>query len=138
VSFLPVYLDTSAVVKLVVHEDGSDALIEALSAWPDRVASAITQVELHRALHRARASARVRRRADAVLSGLVLVRIDEPVLSLAASFKDTFLRTLDAIHLATALSLGDDPAAFITYDERLSTAARKHRLDVRHPGFERL
>ncbi len=44
------------------------------------------------------------------------------------------IRALDAIHLATALSIGDEPEAFITYDRRLAVAARKHRLNVQHPG----
>ena len=80
----------------------------------------------------------VRTRADAVLSGLVLMRIDDRVLSHASSFKDPLLRALDAIHLASALSLGDDPDAFITYDARLARAAAKQRLRVQHPGIARL
>jgi predicted nucleic acid-binding protein len=95
-------------------------------------------VEVHRALRRVGASRAVRTRAEAVLSGLVLVRIDEPVLSRASSFKDPILRALDAIHLATALSLGDEPDAFITYDARLARAAAKQRLRVQHPGVDRL
>jgi predicted nucleic acid-binding protein len=77
-------------------------------------------------------------RADAVLAALVLVRADEPVLAQAASFKDPQLRALDAIHLATALTLGDDPDVFITYDARLARAAARLRLRVVQPGAERL
>jgi hypothetical protein len=138
VSFLPVYLDSSAVVKLVVPEAETDALMAALEGWPDRVASALAATEVHRALRRAGASAAVRRRADAVLAGLVLVWVDEPVLRRAASFADPALRALDAIHLATALSLGDDPDAFVTYDARLARAARRQRLKIVHPGLTRL
>ena len=137
-SVLPVYLDASAIVKLVVPERETDALLAALARWPDRVSSALARVELHRALGRACASRAIRARADAVLSGLVLVRLDEPVLSRASSFKDPALRALDAIHLATALSLGDDPDAFITYDARLAAAARKQRLNVQHPGADEM
>ncbi len=137
-SFLPVYLDASAIVKLVVPERETDALWSDLGRWPDRVSSALVVVEVHRALRRAGASRAVRARADAVLSGLVLIRIDDLVLSRAASFKDPILRALDAIHLAAALSLGDDPDAFITYDGRLAIAAQKQRLRVRHPGVDRL
>ncbi len=133
-SFLPVYLDTSAIVKLVVAERETDALLAALAPWPDRVSSVLARVELHRALWRVRAARPIRARAEAVLAALVLVRLDEPVLSRAASFRDPTLRALDAIHLATALSLGDDPDAFITYDTRLAAAARKQRLRVQHPG----
>jgi predicted nucleic acid-binding protein len=138
VNFLPVYLDSSAIVKLVMPEPETEALIEALSGWPDRVSSAVARVELHRALWRARAPRTVRVRADGVLSSLVLIRIDEPVLALASSLKDPLLRALDALHLATALSIGDDPDAFITYDGRLARAAAKQKLRVHHPGAARL
>jgi predicted nucleic acid-binding protein len=138
VSFLPVYLDTSAIVKLVVPERETDALVAALARWPDRVSSVVARIELHRALWRARVSRPIRARADAVLSALVLVHLDESVTSRASSFKDQALRSLDAIHLATALSLGDDPGAFVTYDARLAAAARKRRLNVLHPGVDRL
>ncbi len=135
-SFLPVYLDASALVKLVAIEPETDALLDALERWPDRVSSAIVRVEVHRALWRAGASRAIRRRADAVLAAVVLVRMDDPVLALAASLKDPALRALDAIHLATALSFGDHPDAFITYDRRLAAAARKRRLNVQHPGAD--
>ncbi len=131
---LPAYLDTSALVKLVVREPETDDLMEALARWPDRVSSVVARVELHRALWRAGASKRLHERADAVLAALVLVRLDEQVLSRASSLKDPALRALDAIHLATALSLWDDPGAFITYDGRLAQAARRQRLTVLHPG----
>ncbi len=137
-SFLPVYLDTSAIVKLVVSEPETDALRSSLARWRDRVSSTLARVEVHRALWRAGASRAVRTRADDVLSNLVLIRIDDRVLSQAASFKEPLLRALDAIHLASALSLGDDPEAFITYDARLARAASKVRLRVQHPGIDRL
>jgi len=138
VNVLPAYFDPSAIVKLIVVEPESDALVQALSRWPDRVSSALARVEVHRALWRVRASRAVHARADAVLSGLVLVRPDEPILSRAASFRDPQLRAIDGIHLATALTLGDDPDAFITYDERLARAAERLRLPVQHPGVDRL
>jgi hypothetical protein len=138
VNFLPAYFDTSAIVKLIVSEPESDALVQAIDRWPDRVTSALARAEVHRALWRAGASPRVHARADEVLAALLLVRADEPVLSQAASFKDRELRALDAIHLATALTLGDDPDVFITYDARLARAARLQRLPVLHPGVDRL
>ena len=137
-SFLPVYLDTSAIVKLVAPEPETDALFSALARWPDRVSCELARVEVHRALWRAGASRAIRARADAVLSGLVLLRIDDSVLSRAGSFKDPTLRALDAVHLAAALSIGDQPDAFITYDARLARAAEKQRLPVQHPGMARL
>jgi predicted nucleic acid-binding protein len=138
VNFRPVYLDTSALVKLVSAEPESAALLEALEEWPDTLSSALARVELHRALWRAHAPEVARRRAEEVLSALVLVRLDDAVLRRASSFRDPQLRSLDALHLATALSIGDDPEAFVTYDARLAAAARRHRLHVAHPGVQRL
>jgi predicted nucleic acid-binding protein len=138
VNSLPVYLDASAIVKLVAPEPETDALLSALARWPDRVSSALARVEVHRALWRAGALRASRARADAVLSHLVFIRIDDRVLARASSFKDPMLRALDAIHLAAALSIGDDPDAFITYDARLARAAEGQRLRVQHPGVERL
>lgn len=137
-SFLPVYLDTSAIVKLVVREPETDALMEALREWPDRISSVFARVEVQRALWRVRASRASRERADAVLETMTLIRVDDQGLALASSIKDPFLRALDAIHLAAALSIGDDPHAFVTYDARLARAARKQRLRVEHPGVARL
>ncbi len=137
-SFLPVYLDASAIVKLVVPEPETDALLSALAGWPDRLSSVVARVEIHRALWRAGSPRAVRTRASAVIDALVLVRLDDAVLSRACLLKDPALRALDAIHLATALSLGDEPETFITYDRRLAAAARKQRLNVQHPGAETL
>jgi predicted nucleic acid-binding protein len=138
VSFRPVYLDASAIVKLIVPEAETAVLMSTLAAWPDRVSSVVARVEVHRALRRAGASPSQRVRAEAVLAGLVLVRLDEPILSAAVAFRGPHLRALDAIHLATALSLGDDPEAFLVYDAKLARAAAKQRLQVAHPGATRL
>jgi predicted nucleic acid-binding protein len=138
VNFLPVYLDASAIVKLVVHEAETVALLAALERWPDRVSSDVARVEVHRAMWRAGASKTVRARADDVLNSLVLIRTDEPVLRRASSFSEPMLRSLDAIHLAAALSIGDDPDAFIVYDARLARAASKRKLRVLHPGVTKL
>ena len=137
-NFLPVYLDSSAIVKLVAPEPETAALMAALQEWPDRVSSVLARVEVHRTLRRAGASRAAHNRADEVLAALLLVRIDDPVLAHAASFKDPLLRSIDAIHLAAALSLGDDPDAFITYDVRLGRAATRQGLHVHHPGLKRL
>lgn len=137
-SCLPAYVDTSAIVKLIVIEPESDVLVQTLPRWPDLVSSAVARVEVRRALWRANASRAVHARADAVLAALVLVRADEPVLARAAAFRNRHLRALDAIHLATALTLGDDPEVFVTYDARLARAAERLRLSVAHPGIDRL
>ena len=137
-SFLPAYLDTSAIIKLIVSEPETEALRAALIGWPDRVSAALARVEVHRALWRVGASKAVRSRADAVLEGLVLIRIDDLILSRAASFKNPHLGALDAIHLAAALTVGDDPDVFVTYDIRLAEAATREGLRVQHPGISHL
>jgi predicted nucleic acid-binding protein len=138
VTFLPAYLDTSAIVKLVKAEPESEALLASLARWPDRVTAELARAEVHRALRRMGASPSQHVRADGVLEALVLIRVDEAILARAASFKDRNLRTLDAMHLAAALALGDDPDAFITYDARQARAAQRQRLPVIHPGAARL
>lgn len=73
-----------------------------------------------------------------MLEGLTLIRIDDGVLARAASLQNSLLRSLDAIHLAAALTIGDHPVAFITYDARLAKAAAQERLPVWHPGVKAL
>jgi len=127
-----VYLDSSALVKLVVAEPETTALMTFLTHWPDRVTSSLARVELLRALKRAAASATIRQRATRVLARLALVNIDEPVLALAARLGPPELRTLDAIHLATARSL-DGIAGIVTYDVRLARAAARARIKTWAP-----
>jgi len=134
VNFLPAYLDSSALFKLLVPEPESEALERALHAWPDWVSSALAAVECRRALKRVRVPTAVAKRAEAVLAATTLIRVDEPVLRLAGQVGLPRLRTLDAIHLATARSMGDDPDVFITYDDRLAAAARTLKLRVLQPG----
>lgn len=133
-SFLPAYVETSALLKLLLPEPEGDELSLELDRWPDWVTSELTTVECRRALVRERANASVRARADHVLARCVLVRIDALVLRLAERIGPRELRSLDAIHLATALSFGDYPEAFITYDDRLAAAARTVKLNVLQPG----
>lgn len=131
----PVYFDSSALVKLLLREPESDALVAALSGWPERFSSVLVRVEVHRVLRRAGASPALRTFAEQMLSAFALVRFDEPVLKLAADLRSRELRPLDAIHVATALSIGDLPAAFVTYDVRMARAARRHGLVVLQPGL---
>jgi predicted nucleic acid-binding protein len=128
-----IYLDSSALVKLVVTEPGSDALMAMLDAWPDRVSSALVLTEVPRALRRAGFGRSERRRADEIISRVALIDLDKPILSVAASVDPPALRTLDAIHLATAMALGEDLSGLVTYDARLSAAARRANLAVFAP-----
>ncbi len=128
------YLDSSALVKLVAPEVESRALFDFIRRYAERVSSALARVEVHRAVRRAGGAPAERRRADRVLAHVSLVRIDDPIIALAARLRPTDLRSLDAIHLATALSVSDDLAGIVTYDRRLAHAAAAARLGVFQPG----
>jgi len=134
VSFRPVYLDSSALLKLVLPERETVALRGALAGWPDWVSSWLSAIECRRAVRRARGNASERARMDHVLASCTLLRVEEPALRLAETIGSTELRSLDAIHLACAMSLGDFPEAFVTYDARLASAAREIGLNVLSPG----
>ena len=99
------YLDSSAIVKLVVREPGSSALVDAVSADPDVVSSAIAYTEVMRAIRRAGGPTR---RAEQVLRSIALVPVDQAILREAATFAPASLRSLDAVHLVSALSLRPD------------------------------
>lgn len=127
-----VYLDSSALVKLVVTEPETAALRRYLRAHPERVSSALARVEVCRALHRAGATEATLRRADQALGRIALVAMDDPLLRAAAALSPSGLRSLDAVHLATALSL-DGLDAVVTYDRRLDAAAAQTGLVVASP-----
>ncbi len=127
------YLDSSALVKLVVAEAETSALLSFLAAWPHRVTSALTRVEVLRAVKRIDAGPAVRTRATRVLARVALIRIDDAVLAASARIAPPDLRTLDAIHIATARSL-DGLAGIVTYDARLSRAASGARFRVWSPA----
>jgi len=126
------YLDASAIVKLVVEERESAALREALRGRPLRVSSALVLVEVHLAAAR-RAPAPPLGRVRIVLAGLALIPVDQPTLESACGLREHGLRALDAIHLATARSLGEDLESFIAYDQRLLTAAGAGGLSIHEP-----
>ena len=95
------------------------------------VSSALAWTEVIRAVRRARG--RVARARD-VLEGIALVPIDDGILRGAADLAPVALRTLDAIHVATALSLRGDLASLVTYDDRLAAAATAAGIRVVAPG----
>ncbi len=128
-----IYLDSSAVLKIVVSEPESKALFEFLNDWPVRVSSELARTEVLRALRRAGVKVPQFRRGQKVLERLGLLPMDTPVLSDAGLLKPTLMRSLDAIHLATALSLGDELAGLVTYDDRLTQAATLNHIEVWAP-----
>ena len=116
------YLDSSAIVKLVVPEPESAALKQQLASTGHWISSALARVEVLRTLRRRNLPEEAVRDAERMLSRIALVPLDDRVLSAAAAVGPTSLRSLDALHLATALSLfGLD--SFVTYDHRLFAAA---------------
>jgi len=127
------YLDTSAFVKLLVTEPESAALRTRLQRWPDRVSAALLRTETVRALRRQGNDALIGK-ARRLFGGLVLIRIDEPLLDRAGDLGPAELRSLDAVHLAAALSIGPDLGVLITYDIRLRDAAAAQGLDVESPS----
>ncbi len=129
-----VYLDSSALVKLIVREPESAALAEFLQGHSERVASALSLTEVPRALGRAGFGAAERRRAREILTRVALVDVDRRTLAAAAALDPPTLRTLDAIHLATVLTLREDVAALVTYDRRLAAAAKRADIEVLAPG----
>lgn len=126
------YLDSSALVKLVVPESETKALRDLLRFWPERVSSVLARVEVERVARRIGGGAI--RRARSVLSRLALVELDEAVVREAAALPPSELRTLDAIHLATALSLAEDLGALCAYDERLGDASRAAGVEMVAPA----
>lgn len=128
-----VYLDSSAIVKLVVTEAESGALRRYLVKHREHVSSALARVEVCRAVRRTDASEAMSRRAEQVLARIGLVALDEPLLHDAAALSPTGLRSLDAVHLATALSL-DGLDVVVTYDRRLDAAASEAGLAVESPA----
>ena len=131
------YLDASAVVKLVIEEPASDSLRAFLSGGPG-ASCELALTEGPRAVRRAGRTERDRRRLlrlmDEALEGLTLISLDRVVLRVAAGFEHPGLRSLDAIHIASALSTGSDLQAFVSYDRRQVEAAAGAGLPVVSPG----
>jgi uncharacterized protein len=127
------YLDTSAFVKLIVAEPESAALRRAVTRWPQRASSTLLRTETIRALRRSGNSGQLPA-ARRLLRGVSMIRVDEPLLDRAADLEPGELRTLDAIHLASALEIGQDLGVMIAYDLRLQAAAQAYGLAVESPG----
>lgn len=129
-----IYLDTSAALKLLVQEDESDALDAWLGERPDvpRVTSALTRVELVRACRRIDPD--LVPAATGLVSGLDTIPLREWVLEAAAALPDRALRSLDAIHVASALVLGEALEVLVAYDERLLAAAAQAEITTAAPA----
>jgi predicted nucleic acid-binding protein len=125
------YVDSSALVKLAVREPESTALRRYIRRRRPLVASALAGTEITRALLPLGPDAV--RRGHEVLARVDLVRVNDRVLNAAGSILPAELRSLDAIHLATAQQLGADLARIVTYDDRMTAAAEALGLNVVAP-----
>jgi uncharacterized protein len=129
----PVYLDSSAILKLIFIEDETDALDAFLREWPRRTASSLARVEVMRMAMRVEDVA-VTATARDVLARIDMVAVDESTLFRALAAEPRTLRSADAIHLATAIALQPDIAGLVAYDKRLAAAARSAGLRVWAPS----
>ena len=129
----PVYLDTSALVKLISHETETPALIERIRDLGGQMAtSEISEIECLRAV--GRTDPGLQPAAARIFEDLVVLPLT-PSMRLRASYlKPVELRSLDAIHLATAIEIQSSLACFLGYDHRLNEAARNFGLEVEAPA----
>jgi predicted nucleic acid-binding protein len=127
-----IYVDSSALAKIVVEEAESLALARYLAGLPgdNRLTAAITRTELIRAVASRRGAVE---NAHSALARLNFVAVTNSVLDAAAEIGPAELRTLDAIHLAAAMSV-PDLRALVTYDSRLAEAASAAGLAVVAPA----
>ena len=126
------YLDTSAAAKLVVAEAGSEALASWAAAYEKwLIASDLLRTELLRATRRAAPDRMTRARA--VLDALTLFSLTSATFERAATLDPKELRSLDALHLAAALELGDELDGIVTSDSRMAVAASLYGVAVIAP-----
>lgn len=127
-----IYLDSSALVKLVHPEPDSESLVSWLiNEQLPVVSSALAEVEVERAIRRNAPAALPA--VPEVLSTIFLFDIDATIRRAAARLADPLLRSLDAIHLATALEFGSELRSFVAYDKRLLAAASTAGLTTARP-----
>jgi predicted nucleic acid-binding protein len=129
-----IYVDSAALVKLVRLEHATQELVDWLNERSGiaLVCSVLAEVEVPRAIRRVAPDALPA--VPATLARLYRLEIDATVRSTAAALAEPSLRTLDAIHVATAVGLGADLQAFVSYDESLLQTAGGLGLPVVSPG----
>jgi predicted nucleic acid-binding protein len=129
-----IYLDTSALVKLVFQEAESEALAAWLGERTDvpKLSAEVATIELVRTCRRYDEAALAAARE--LLVGLDLIPLTSNVVEGAAVVGPVELRTLDAIHVASALAVGDSITWFVAYDQRLLSSAVDNGLQVASPS----
>ena len=137
------YLESSALLSLWFGEPGGDRIAEAVADATAAITSDLTRIECQRAFLRRRLLRsvnaaqllRLQARAEAVWSAVHMLGFGPQVCARAGEIApETPVRTLDALHLASALSIANDLTAFIAYDRRLATAAEAAGLPTIQPG----
>ncbi len=126
-----IYADASALVKLVLPEAESSAMVELAKGAPRLVTSALGATEMRRAVRRDQPERLWA--VEKALSEIAIVEISHEVLRIANVLGPITLRTLDAIHLASALFIREEIDSFVVYDTRLAEAARAAGLPVVSP-----
>ena len=127
------YLDASAIVKLVIHERETDRLIDYVGDAA-LVSSEVSEVEVPRAAYLATGESDSIARAEAALRRFSLVALDDELRREAARVRPPELCSLDAIHLASCLRLKAQLDAVVAYDRTLTAALRAHAFPVAAPG----
>ncbi len=127
-----VYVDTSAVGRVLLGEPDAAAVLEALAGFDQHVASRLMRIELRRLALRED----VLEDANRLLAGIALVPLDDAILTSAETVPPPVVATLDAIHLATAVALAraDVLDTVMTYDRRFADGAEQHGLRVVAPA----
>jgi len=128
-----IYLDSAAIVKLAHAEPESLALRHWLDQRSETgwISSVLTEIESFRAL--ARYAPDAVSRLPAVLDQINLINLEPPIRVLARTVEPATVRSLDAIHLGTALHSQPILTSFVTYDRRLMGAAQAAGLPVDSP-----
>ena len=120
-------------MKLVVPEAESDRLLGHLATGGEAVSSILSVVEVSRAVARAGLGVEAAPRVEAVLEAVDLRRVDMEIIRAAAALEPAEVRTVDAVHLATALELAAELDELVAYDRRLLDAAERHGLATASP-----
>ncbi len=127
-----VYVDTSALGRMLLDEPDATAIEDSLRAYDRRVASRLLRVELRRVGLRTNLLDGV----GELLAEVALIPFDESILTAAETVPPSTIATLDAIHLATAVRLAEagELDALMTYDKQLITGAKQHGITVLSPN----
>ena len=125
-------IDSSALVKLIVNEQHS----KSLSSWvdgckQDLFISELARTEVSRAI--ARVDSNLNKQFNIIATRFGVIRVSTQLLTIAAVLSPTTLRTLDTIHLASCVILGDDLTGFVTYDNAQASAASINSIEVITP-----